>query len=429
MSRFERLKAKGQGLMARFRAEESGNVLMFFAFAMIPAIGIVGAAIDYGRASNARSQLHAAIDSAALMAARDAAKLTDAQLQTRVDGWIRANLSSSVVSAFKGSTLAIDRTARTVSVRANLDVQTTVAQVLGRDTIRVSSNSQSTWGTNTIELALALDNTGSMASSGKMTALKAASLDLINIMKEATNAPDQIKISIVPFATQVRLDASKYKDEPWLRWDMTRTVTSGRTTTTETMNKTTWSQSGQGCITDRDQSYDTTDGEAAIDTTAKRYPPFWCAVTSLATIQPLTADWTALQNKVNSMTPTGNTNVTIGAIWGAATLSPGVPFTEAKPFATPRLSKYMILLTDGDNTQNRWSTNSSTIDARTALACTNIKSYGIKIYTIRVIDGDAALLKACASDPSMYYDVKNASQLSPVFKAIASEISQVRLTQ
>ena len=28
----------------------------------------------------------------------------------------------------------------------------------------------------------------------------------------------------------------------------------------------------------------------------------------------------------------------------------------------------------------------------------------------------------------MYYDVKNASQLSPVFKAIASEISAVRLT-
>jgi hypothetical protein len=29
----------------------------------------------------------------------------------------------------------------------------------------------------------------------------------------------------------------------------------------------------------------------------------------------------------------------------------------------------------------------------------------------------------------MYYDVQNAAQLSPIFKAIAAEISAVRLTQ
>ncbi len=32
-------------------------------------------------------------------------------------------------------------------------------------------------------------------------------------------------------------------------------------------------------------------------------------------MMPLTADWTALHNKVNAMTPTGNTNVTIGMAW------------------------------------------------------------------------------------------------------------------
>jgi hypothetical protein len=89
----------------------------------------------------------------------------------------------------------------------------------------------------------------------------------------------------------------------------------------------------------------------------------------------------------------------------------------------------MILLTDGDNTENLFTTTGSQIDARTKLACTNIKADGISLYTIRVIDGNATLLKNCASAPEMYYDVKNASQLSPVFKAIANEISAVRLTQ
>jgi hypothetical protein len=45
------------------------------------------------------------------------------------------------------------------------------------------------------------------------------------------------------------------------------------------------------------------------------------------------------------------------------------------------------------------------------------------------MDGNATLLQNCASDQSKYYEVTSASQLSPIFKAIANEISQVRLTQ
>ena len=88
----------------------------------------------------------------------------------------------------------------------------------------------------------------------------------------------------------------------------------------------------------------------------------------------------------------------------------------------------MILLTDGDNTENRFTKSGNDIDARTRLACANAKSAGINLYTIRVIDGDAALLKECASKPEMYYEVPSASQLDPVFKTIANEISAVRLT-
>ena len=132
---------------------------------------------------------------------------------------------------------------------------------------------------------------------------------------------------------------------------------------------------------------------------------------SLAEILPLTSDWTALEERIDDMTPVGNTNVTIGAVWGWATLSPGAPFTEAKPATEPRLKKYMILLTDGDNTENRFTTSGNEIDDRTKLACANVKAAGINLYTIRVINGDAALLKGCASDASMYYDVQDASQL------------------
>ena len=403
--------------MMRFQQDRSGNVLIMLGFLLLPLLGMVGVAIDYSRATNARAALNAAIDSAALMAAHDAPTLTsDAQLTARINAWVKDNLPADIKDKFSAATVSIDRTARTIRIEANANVPTTIARVLGSQNSVVSSTSQSTWGTNTIELALVLDNTGSMASSGKMAALRQASLDLIKIMKDATQRTDQIKISIVPFSTRVILDTS-LKSASWLRWDL--------------ISKANW----QGCVADRDKSYDTTDGDGA-SSNAMRYPADICDKYSPATqakVLPLTSDWTALNARVNAMQPGGATNIAIGAVWGMATLSPSDPFTEAKPATTPFLKKYMILLTDGDNTKNRWdgdgANHSPAVDLRTTLACDNIKAAGVTLYTIRVIDGNATLLRNCASEPGKYFDVSAASQLGPIFKAIASEISQIRLTQ
>ena len=123
-------------------------------------------------------------------------------------------------------------------------------------------------------------------------------------------------------------------------------------------------------------------------------------------------------------------NVTIGLVWGMHMLTQNAPLTTARTLATePDLERIIILLTDGDNTQNRWTTNGTSIDARTDIACTNTKANGIRLYTIRVINGDASLLRRCATATSMYYDVRSASELIPVFQRIAAEIGQLRLTQ
>lgn len=410
-------------VMGRFQKDQRGNVLMLFGISLVPLMGVVGVAVDYSRASNARQSLNAAIDSAALMAARDAQKLTDAQLTDRVNAWLKDNLPADVKGEFTKAQVSIDRQARTVKIVANAEVPTTISRVLGTDKLAVSSTTQSTWGTNIIELALVLDNTGSMASSGKMDQLKTASHNLLKILKDAVTETDQIKVSIVPFATQVKIDTT-FKDQNWLRYTMTRTTGSGWNQKTETIAKTTW----QGCITDRDQNYDVSDADPT-GSSAAAYPADFCDQTSLATIQPLTSNWDTLNAKIDAMTPTGNTNVTIGAVWGLATLTSQVPFSEAKPASTPRLNKYMILLTDGTNTENRFSTSQSSIDDRTKKACENIKLGGVQLYTIRVIDGNRSLLRNCASDPdNMYKEVTSASQLNDVFISIAKQISQVRLT-
>lgn len=149
---------------------------------------------------------------------------------------------------------------------------------------------------------------------------------------------------------------------------------------------------------------------------------------------PLTNDWTALNNKIDSMQPNGNTNVTIGLIWAWHALTAAAPLSEA---AAPKedLDKVIILLTDGDNTEswknsnNSKVTSASSIDARTKLACDNIKAANIKLYTIRVINGNATLLKGCATNSGMYFDVTSASQLSAVFAVIAQNLANLRLAK
>ena len=91
------------------------------------------------------------------------------------------------------------------------------------------------------------------------------------------------------------------------------------------------------------------------------------------------------------MTPTGNTNVTIGMQMAWQTLTTAAPFNA--PAVAPDLDKVIILLTDGQNTQNRWSSSTSSIDSRTQKVCDNAKAANIKVYTVRVIDGNATSLQ------------------------------------
>ncbi|WP_163312499.1 VWA domain-containing protein, partial [Enterobacter cloacae] len=64
---------------------------------------------------------------------------------------------------------------------------------------------------------LVLDNTGSMASSNKMTALKTAAKNLISTLSAAATQADSVRIGIVPFDTQVNIGTT-YRNETWLSY-------------------------------------------------------------------------------------------------------------------------------------------------------------------------------------------------------------------
>jgi Flp pilus assembly protein TadG len=58
-------------LLRRFARASGGNIAILFAIALVPLLGFVGAAVDYSRANRARTAMQAALDSTALMVAKD----------------------------------------------------------------------------------------------------------------------------------------------------------------------------------------------------------------------------------------------------------------------------------------------------------------------------------------------------------------------
>jgi hypothetical protein len=148
---------------------------------------------------------------------------------------------------------------------------------------------------------------------------------------------------------------------------------------------------------------------------------------------PLSYDWNALKTMIDTMQPTGNTNQSIGLAWGWFTLGTGAPFNApAKDTANYTYKEAIILLSDGENTQNRFTSNTAQIDARQKILCDNAKATGVTIYAVQVNTGGdptSAVLKYCASGADKFFEVKKANQTLSVFNSIGQSLAKLRIAK
>ena len=422
--------------LAHLLKDCNGGVAPLLALTIIPLFGAVGMAIDYSRANAVRTAMQAALDSTALMVSRDAQTLTSGQLVAKANSYFTAmfnrpeatnvQITPQLTSSPGGSF--------NLKITGSATVETVFWRVVGHQQIDLAATGEVVWGMKKLNIALAFDNTGSMASSGKMTALKEAAHNLLNTLQKAEKTPGDVRVSIVPFAVDVNVGTHNV-EAPWIDWthwnqENGTCSSSSYTSYSSCVNHNkTWTPKSHsmwnGCVKDRDQNNDVTN-TATGDSAATRYRAHQASACPTA-VMPLSSDWPALNAKVDAMVPAGNTNVTIGLQMAWQTLSNNAPFNAPAP--SPETDRVIILMTDGDNTQNRWTTSQSSIDSRTQKACDNVKAAGIKLYTVRVIAGNASLLQGCATKPDMYFNVQQADQLNSVFSAIAQNLTNLRIAR
>jgi len=448
------------------------------AAAAIPLVAFTGLAVDTARGYLIKTRLSYALDSAALAGGRVMFDVTarDAAIQKFFD----ANFPSGYMGAtLTGPTTTVNTVDQTIKLDASVTLDTTLMSVLGVDDVEVAASAEVQRQVKGMELALVLDNTGSMrytasgSSQSKVEDLKDASLQLVNILYAGREEIDDFYMSIVPYTSMVNvgqqhsgfltgLNQAAYSPAVW------KGCVEARHLNTRDRNDDT--PSDEGFVPAYwPQTATSLDWPPIVDTneSTARGPNANCA----DPIQPLIKAKTDVEDVLNAMVywRHGGTMGNAGLVWGWRTISPrwrglwvGGDDSSTLPkdyladllaASQPLSDKAVVMMTDGQNNivynhysaygMRQWNRLGSTsnsgikaeINSRMLETCDLMKDEGIIIYTI-TFDTEGSSNQAirdtyedCATTPGHYFNSPGEDELTAAFIAIGTQLSNLRLAK
>ncbi len=464
-------------LLCRFSDDRSGSVAVMFALMFVALALFVGAAVDLGRWTQARSQTISAMDAAVLAGGRvlqldendvEGARLAAQQFYTE-----NTKDRIPVIEDTIAFDVADDNTS--FSASGNAYLQTTFLNFAHIKRLPLFSASEAKFSkaqikaggksNSDVEISMMLDVTGSMKdtyATKKISALKTAATDLVNITISDSSSANFVRIALVPFAEGVRLPSSS------------NAAARGTPADKVTLTTQEWKRVGfvykwvdvntdyypTECVVERAGSDKYTDaapgngnyvmtlfnnsGVKIID--SKKYGT--CGLSAADELVPLSSDKDLLNARIAGLQLSGSTAGQIGTAWAWYTLSSnwnalwGSDAAAAAPGGGTR--KIAILMTDGEyNLQyNKDGVRTGTGGAGEAVngdstsqarsLCTAMKAAGVTIYTVGfALDTDVAIetMNQCATDSSKAYTPEDASELQQAFRDIALKINELYLTQ
>ncbi len=195
-------------VLRAFARNQGGNVALVFASALFPLMAASGVAVDYSRVSGARSALQAALDAGVVAAATESNGLSEDQLKAIVKSFVDSNKGTN---PYNNLQLAVNAANDwTVTANASACVDMVFAQFLNRNNVCFTASAEAKRGKNHLEVALVLDNTGSMTANDRIVHLRAAATLLVNKLEAAVTGNRTVKVSLVPFVTAVNVKGEGY---------------------------------------------------------------------------------------------------------------------------------------------------------------------------------------------------------------------------
>lgn len=414
-------------LVKSFARDQKGTIAVMYALSAVPLLLASGAAIDFVRYNAARTHLQASLDAGALAAAATSISgTTDADRKKAAEDVFEANMSSGAAA---GLPLEINFEVNNgkVTSSASVEVPTSFMSLVGIDKLTAIGDAEVGLASDKkAEVVLVLDYSGSMSeiSGGavKYEAMRNAAKNLVNDLS-ASDA-DKVKFGLVPFSHHVYTTLPKAY-----------------------VRGTTGSGSWTGCTQDRQYPYNISTstptsvvGSKWNQPMAPEHAAWGCQGyidNNLRTVS-LTNNFASVSGQLDIMKPYAWTHIALGVEFGYHMLSPEAPFTEGVAFNDSGTKKFMVVLTDGMQTEPAFgpggSRNVSNGEKNLQSLCTSAKANGITMITLAFDLDDSGTRKAlekCSSDPAKNFFVANDStDLAAAFDAIKTAIaSQVFLSK
>ncbi|MEQ9330339.1 pilus assembly protein TadG-related protein [Thalassobaculum sp.] len=455
-----------------------GNAALLTAFGMVAMLGFVGLAVDGFTALLLKDRLQDASDAAAFAGAKvmiqgdpavDGRRLFDANFGT---GYIGASVTGVSIAVGADDTVRVDAAA---------EFPTQFMHFLGQSTLTVHAHSGVLRTNRSAEIALVMDNTGSMRSGSKIDAMKAAARDLVGILFGEDQSREDLWVSVVPYTAMVNIGNGR---TDWLGSGDRVFVDPG------SFGTTVW----KGCVAARADGHDKDDATpasspfssfiwpAAVDNVWPQIderneaenngtgPNLGCG----PAITPLTRDRATIEAAIAEMLPwhRGGTLGNLGLVWGWRTISPrwtglwgdGELASLPTTYDNPLIDKIVVMMTDGENQFYDWPSHQpnngvgpsgsdktaygrmhefmpgasrsqarAEIDRRFAATCQDMKDLGIELFTITFgsapDSGTQALYRSCATDGDHYFHSPTNEMLATAFRSIGQKLSSLRLIE
>ncbi len=492
-------------MLIRFARNKNGNFAMLTALLVPALIASIALALDVSNTMRLRTNLQNANDAAVLFATRNYQITKVIPTTSEVQAFIKNNLRNETISNIK---ISFDTNSRVMTLTSEASVPAMFSGFFGSGMPNVAVLSKATVGVSgLLEFALALDTTQSMEEEGRIDGLKAAAASFVNTMMDAKDRGAKVRGAIVPFERYVNVGLAN-RNASWMsipkEYD-NRTYKQACKKNQTSCNKTErqckdartinhpatagscWYDDGvkkcsqgspawveriaascknvctqpvygpdkcnsqqtggdnwvwKGCVLSRTNGWNVKDEFSGQVFTGILDGMSWksCATELL----PLTDSRQTILSAVNALTPSGDTYLPEGVMWGTRVLTTSQPFTEASDFVNGlETRKAMIIMTDGKNSlqTNQWGWHdglpdmeiTSVPDAVTLAACNEAKAKNIEVYTVSfgsaITSGIKALMESCASKPQFSSYAADNADLLKSFQEISENLFDVRLTQ
>lgn len=407
-----------------FRSAEGGAVAIIFALLVTVLFGMLALSIDLARAYSTQALIASALDSAALAGAKSLDNgHSDADILAAADAYFKQTMASQKndgdISLWNFN-VQIDRSKSNVVVGVEAKIATRFSRVIGTDHVRLDRNATVQYKTRFVELAMALDVTGSMLADNRIGDLKVAAKDVLKTLFDEASSEEAVRVSIVPWAASVNFGT------------YASTVTGSTSVDQCAVERLGTNEFGDAAPAGADTLQ-------AITTTPWGYN---CPASSIVPLSGRSKEST-LKDAIDNLAANGGTAGHIGTAAGWYTLSPAWASiwpngSKPRAYAPDETIKGVLLMTDG-LFNIAWS-NSQTYDpamieesyTRFQALCTKMKERKVVIYTVGfgLTDPRATTeLETCAAGGGQFFHATNGSELKKAFKEVATQLKSMRITR